>query len=118
MTLDLGPYSSRNKKKTPAASKDGTKTGKEKRSGKEGEEGGGAAEDGGAGEAATPSRPVYELSSVIVHKGKMDNGHYVSYSREGDEWFLFDDSKVVLVEEREVLGAEAYMLFYVIRDID
>ena len=69
-------------------------------------------------EAPAPSRPVYELSSVIVHKGKMDNGHYVSYSREGDEWFLFDDSKVVLVDEKEVLGAEAYMLFYIIRDID
>lgn len=67
---------------------------------------------------AQPPEPVYELSSVVVHKGKLDNGHYISYSRQGDEWFRFDDSMVVLVEEREVLGAEAYMLFYIVREFD
>lgn len=107
--LDVGPYISRTKKKSSSnaatengdGKKDATATGKD-------------------GELAVgvPARPVYELSSVIVHKGKMDSGHYVSYSREGDEWFLFDDSKVVLVEEREVLAAEAYMLFYIIREMD
>jgi ubiquitin carboxyl-terminal hydrolase 22/27/51 len=49
---------------------------------------------------------------VIVHKGKIDSGHYVSYARQGEEWFRFDDSMVVRVDEKEVLGAEAYMLFY------
>ncbi|KAK5160286.1 hypothetical protein LTR04_004615 [Oleoguttula sp. CCFEE 6159] len=61
---------------------------------------------------------IYELSSVVVHKGKLDTGHYVSYSREADDWFLFDDSKVVLVTEREVLDANAYLLFYIVRDLD
>lgn len=61
---------------------------------------------------------VYELSSIIVHKGKIDNGHYVSYSRQGEDWFRFDDSMVVQVEEREALGAEAYMLFYVLGDME
>ncbi|KAF2786025.1 ubiquitin carboxyl-terminal hydrolase-like protein 22 [Melanomma pulvis-pyrius CBS 109.77] len=61
---------------------------------------------------------IYELSSVIVHKGKIDSGHYVSYSREGNDWFLFDDSKVVLVSEAEVLGAEAYLLFYMVSGLE
>lgn len=61
---------------------------------------------------AAKIEPLYTLSSVIVHKGKIDSGHYVSYARQGDEWFRFDDSMVVRVQEREVLGAEAYMLFY------
>ncbi|KAF2129795.1 ubiquitin carboxyl-terminal hydrolase-like protein 22 [Dothidotthia symphoricarpi CBS 119687] len=61
---------------------------------------------------------IYELSTVIVHKGKMDSGHYVSYSREGGDWFLFDDSKVVLVGEAEVLAAEAYLLFYMISSLE
>jgi len=61
--------------------------------------------------------PIYALSSVIVHKGKIDNGHYVSYSRQGDYWFRFDDSMVVQVNEREVLAAEAYMLLYVIEGV-
>lgn len=56
--------------------------------------------------------PIYTLSSVIVHKGKIDSGHYISYARQGDEWFRFDDSVVVQVGQREVLAAEAYMLFY------
>lgn len=55
----------------------------------------------------------YDLSSVVVHKGGMDSGHYVSYSKDGDEWFLFDDSKVILASEAEVLDAEAYLLFYI-----
>lgn len=67
----------------------------------------------------TPGNSLtYELSSVIVHKGKIDSGHYVSYSREGNDWFLFDDSKVVLVSEAEVLGAEAYLLFYMINGLE
>lgn len=56
----------------------------------------------------------YTLSAVIVHKGGIESGHYVSYSREGEDWFLFDDSKVVLVSEAEVLKAEAYLLLYVV----
>jgi ubiquitin carboxyl-terminal hydrolase 22/27/51 len=67
----------------------------------------------------TPSEiSMYELASVIVHKGKIDSGHYVSYSREGNDWFLFDDSKVVLVGEAEVLAAEAYLMFYMVSKLE
>jgi hypothetical protein len=59
----------------------------------------------------------YSLSAVIVHKGEINSGHYVNYCREGTDWFLFDDSKVVLVGEKEVLAAEAYLLLYVIDDL-
>ena len=58
---------------------------------------------------------LYDLSAAIVHKGKMDSGHYICYCREGSDWFIFDDSKVVLVTESEVLEANAYLLFYVVR---
>ncbi|KAF2459296.1 hypothetical protein BDY21DRAFT_362068 [Lineolata rhizophorae] len=60
----------------------------------------------------------YELSAVIVHKGKIDSGHYVAYTRDGPDWFLFDDSKVVLVSEKEVLEANAYLLMYVVRSLE
>ncbi|GAB7356371.1 hypothetical protein MBLNU459_g7155t1 [Dothideomycetes sp. NU459] len=114
--LDVGPYMSRAKPKKSS----GAETNGDKKDAAAAAAAAAAAKDkdGEAAVVAPPARPVYELSSVIVHKGKMDSGHYVSYSREGDEWFLFDDSKVVLVEEKEVLAAEAYMLFYVIREID
>lgn len=61
---------------------------------------------------------IYELSAVIVHKGKIDSGHYVSFSREGNDWFMFDDSKVVLASEADVLAAEAYLLFYMVGGLD
>ncbi|THW78364.1 ubiquitin carboxyl-terminal hydrolase-like protein 22 [Aureobasidium pullulans] len=96
--LDLQPYVSRPRSKKGGGDSNGTKNGDT--------------------DKGTSPRPLYELSSVIVHKGKMDSGHYVSYAREGDEWFLFDDSKVVLVEEKEVLAAEAYMLFYIVQEIE
>ncbi|KAK0336639.1 hypothetical protein LTR59_001713 [Friedmanniomyces endolithicus] len=110
-------------------------------------------EDTNDDDDVTPSQPIYDLGSVIVHKGKIDNGHYISYCRQaaaggfanvgsgpvsgsgsgdsevvassawgvgvedggGGDWFRFDDSMVVQVSEKEVLGAEAYMVYYVAR---
>ena len=122
VSLDLTPYSS-------------SSSSKSKTNGSDKPTNGTVDDDSSAkNESTNNRRAVYELSSVVVHKGKIDNGHYISYSRqrnsyasEGeesggdedgeDEWFRFDDSMVVQVEEREVLGAEAYMLFYVVREI-
>jgi ubiquitin carboxyl-terminal hydrolase 22/27/51 len=64
--------------------------------------------------SASSALASYTLSAVIVHKGEINSGHYVSYAREGRDWFLFDDSKVVLVGEKDVLAAQAYLLVYVI----
>ncbi|MCJ1372960.1 hypothetical protein MMC20_004186 [Loxospora ochrophaea] len=58
----------------------------------------------------------YDLSSVIVHAGKIDAGHYTCFcKREGGQWLRFDDQKVTLASEKEVLDADAYLLFYVVR---
>jgi ubiquitin carboxyl-terminal hydrolase 22/27/51 len=103
--LDLGPYTTTSKKKPDLVN--GHKAGKE--------------DDGDDKSATTEysiTQPLYDLSSVVVHKGKIDNGHYISYSKHGSDWFRFDDSMVVHVDEREVLGAEAYMLFYVAEAFD
>ena len=59
----------------------------------------------------------YDLSTVVVHIGKMDAGHYLCYCRRDDQWFKFDNSKVTLATEAQVLNAEAYMLFYIIRSL-
>jgi len=60
---------------------------------------------------------TYDLLSVVVHIGKLNSGHYISYSRVGHQWFMFDDHKVTLVPESQVLGAEAFLLFYIIRSL-
>ncbi|KAK4496938.1 hypothetical protein PRZ48_011387 [Zasmidium cellare] len=113
LTLDLGPYITPARAGDIANGHDPGKPGNEddedtidvKTPSKSGDKG------------TEPRQPVYELSSVVVHKGKIDNGHYISYSRQGGEWFRFDDSMVVQVDEKDVLGAEAYMLFYVVGEL-
>lgn len=80
------------------------------------------------------SQYTYDLSSAVVHKGKLDAGHYYVYCRQGDEvrhpllfylfdsqsntrtqWMLFNDDQVTPVTEAEVLGVDAYLLFYNLR---
>lgn len=61
------------------------------------------------------SRGYYDLYSVVVHKGRMDAGHYITYCRRDGQWFLFDDDKVTLASEKMVLGANPYLLFYVVK---
>ncbi|RAL03790.1 putative ubiquitin C-terminal hydrolase Ubp8 [Aspergillus ibericus CBS 121593] len=63
------------------------------------------------------SRFMYDLSSAVVHKGKLDAGHYYVYCRQGDEWMLFNDDQVTAVTEADVLNADAYLLFYNLRSL-
>ncbi|KEY64765.1 hypothetical protein S7711_05415 [Stachybotrys chartarum IBT 7711] len=60
---------------------------------------------------------IYDLLSVVVHVGEIETGHYVSYCRTGDQWFRFNDHKVQLASVSEVLGAQAYLLFYIVRTL-
>jgi Ubiquitin carboxyl-terminal hydrolase len=55
------------------------------------------------------------LFAVIVHSGKNSHsGHYIAYVRNvsKNEWWKMDDSRVTAVSDKEVMQAEAYMLFY------
>ncbi|KAF7193751.1 Ubiquitin carboxyl-terminal hydrolase 1 [Pseudocercospora fuligena] len=76
--------------------------------------------------------PQYELSAVIQHYGRHENGHYICYRRhpgvkhednaEGDsattasseeKWWRLSDEDVSAVSEQEVLDQSgAFMLFY------
>jgi ubiquitin carboxyl-terminal hydrolase 22/27/51 len=60
---------------------------------------------------------AYDLLSVVEHKGEIETGHYTSYCRVGDQWFKFNDHKVEMATISEVLGAQAYLLFYIIRSL-
>ena len=39
------------------------------------------------------------LVSIVSHKGDVNSGHFVSYHRVGDTWFLNDDSRMVTMAE-------------------
>lgn len=69
----------------------------------------------------------YTLSGVVVHGGSLYAGHYTCYVRGGEakdapprapgaspahEWWYCSDSHVSAALEKDVLAAEAYLLFY------
>ncbi|KFY75736.1 hypothetical protein V499_04292 [Pseudogymnoascus sp. VKM F-103] len=68
------------------------------------------------GVVTTSVEPFLDLSLAIDSIAKRQ-GHYISYSRVGNQWFKFDDHKVTMASESHVLGAEAFLLFYIIRSL-
>lgn len=60
----------------------------------------------------------YYLRAVVMHLGVIQSGHYVTYrkgpagSKFAQRWFYTSDLVVREVDVQEVLGCEAYMLFY------
>jgi len=57
----------------------------------------------------------YDLSAVITHEGKLDNGHYWACVRSGQEWFHLDDDRGELARSElevymQVLPGQAYRL--------
>jgi len=60
------------------------------------------------------SKPAtYRLISTVNHSGTLDFGHYYSYIKSGDHWYLANDTRMSLVDESHVLNnPSAYILFY------
>jgi ubiquitin carboxyl-terminal hydrolase 16/45 len=74
---------------------------------------------------------LYRLNGVVEHSGSLGGGHYVAYVRKflqenGDDsttmnnsessatskWFYFSDTHFREITEKEVMRAQAYLLFY------
>lgn len=61
-------------------------------------------------------RHTYQLAAVVVHAGDTPgHGHYATYRRahaQPTRWFLASDDEIREAHMDEVLGSNAYMLFY------
>jgi ubiquitin C-terminal hydrolase len=55
---------------------------------------------------------VYKLYAVCNHSGGYGGGHYTSYIKCNNKWYLFNDTIVKLVAENEIVTTKAYCLFY------
>jgi ubiquitin C-terminal hydrolase len=71
----------------------------------------------GVGEEKSPDDDFegchYKLVAVVSHSGSSPFvGHYISYVRSSDKWFLFNDSSVTPASDSSVLEAEAFILLY------
>lgn len=56
---------------------------------------------------------TYRLISTVNHSGTLDFGHYYSYIKSDDHWYLANDTRMSNVDESHVLNnPSAYILFY------
>ncbi|KAK7008353.1 Ubiquitin carboxyl-terminal hydrolase 31, partial [Halocaridina rubra] len=58
---------------------------------------------------------VYDLYAVVNHHGKdLQGGHYTAVCKNtaDNKWYNFDDSKVEVTDEDQVVNPDAYILFY------
>jgi len=66
-------------------------------------------------ESKAPIAVTKSLQAVICHQGQSaSQGHYTMYRKDGTSWYHFDDSRVRLVPQSEVLAQRvgAYLLCY------
>ena len=57
---------------------------------------------------------IYDLFAVANHVGGLFGGHYFAYCKNylDGEWYEFNDSKVIKIEEKKVVSEKSYVLFY------
>ena len=62
---------------------------------------------------------VYDCVGVVNHFGGTSGGHYVAYAKNSydNKWRQFDDSRVRVISRSEVVSRNAYIMFYVRRDL-
>lgn len=61
----------------------------------------------------------FDLFGVVEHAGSFQGGHYTAFARTStnpNRWHHFSDVHVKEVSELEVLGAQAFLLFYAKRN--
>lgn len=48
-----------------------------------------------------PDEPkVYNLIGVVIHKGSINRGHYITISSRNRKWYRFNDSKVSNIRKK------------------
>ncbi|KAM3147828.1 hypothetical protein pb186bvf_000156 [Paramecium bursaria] len=54
----------------------------------------------------------YKITSIVVHQGSLESGHYYSFGKRKHKWYMFNDQSVKLVHKKDVLQQSAYILTY------
>jgi len=69
-------------------------------------------------ETPPPTPELYDLFAVVEHKGKIDNGHFVSFVRHESRWFKCDDATITPTQPHQIARSKgSYLLFYVRRSL-
>ena len=61
-------------------------------------------------------RHEYKLMGGIIHMGDTLGGHYISYGKKNNNWFIANDNKISLIDSIETFmersGSQSYILHY------
>eukprot|EP00045_Choanoeca_perplexa_P008254 m.76033 g.76033 ORF g.76033 m.76033 type:complete len:143 (-) comp14420_c0_seq2:134-562(-) len=71
------------------------------------------AEDGTQASSIPDDAFDYTLFGVVTHIGTMQQGHYIAYVKQQDQWYKCDDATITMASRAEVLSTQAYLLFYI-----
>ena len=59
----------------------------------------------------------YDLYGIVNHYGSINSGHYTATIKNSKkEWVMCDDSSVYTIDEKRVMHANAYILFYICQE--
>jgi len=54
----------------------------------------------------------YRLYAMVSHSGSLYGGQYVSYIKQGEDWWYANDLTFNKITKAQALAAEGYLLFY------
>lgn len=57
-------------------------------------------------------KSIYDLYAISNHTGGHSGGHYYSFCKNKNKWYLFDDRSVSEVDPSRIISNTAYVLFY------
>lgn len=62
----------------------------------------------------------YDLFGIINHYGSLSYGHYISVVKNpfSHKWFKYDDQRRIEILESQIVKENAYILFYIRKDVD
>jgi ubiquitin C-terminal hydrolase len=55
---------------------------------------------------------VFELSSIAMHSGNLDGGHYVAICKTDNQYILYNDMEILKIDNFKRENSNAYMLTY------
>ena len=60
-----------------------------------------------------PDKYVYDLFGICNHSGGVSGGHYTSFIKDNDDWYLCNDTQIIKVDDlNKIITPKAYCLFY------
>ena len=64
-----------------------------------------------------PNQYIYDLIGICNHSGGVSGGHYTSFVRYNNNWYLCNDTQVIQIDDlQQIITPKAYCLFYKKRD--